>query len=267
MNNLGIIAGSGDFPLLVAKGARSMGHKQIVVAALIGETKKDIEMLADIVVWIELNQLKEIVHCFKKNGCTSVAFAGQITPTKLFSQLKLDLRLAEAMVNVEYRGAGPYFGKIAKELAIDGINIIDSTSFVKDHLARAGVMTKNKPSKELQGDIEKGYQLAKQIAEYGIGKTLVMKEGTLVSVEAIEGTNKTIERAGELAGSDTIVFKVAGSTAEKKLSIPVVGIETIKVMKDAKASVLVLDKLSTIMLNLKEVVKFSEQNNIAIVGM
>ena len=87
MNNLGIIAGSGDFPLLVAKGARRMGTKQIVVAALIGETKKDIEMLVDIVVWIELDQLKEIVHCFKKNGCTSVAFAGQITPTKLFSSI------------------------------------------------------------------------------------------------------------------------------------------------------------------------------------
>jgi len=267
MNNLGLIAGSGDFPLLVAKGARRMGTKQIVVAALIGETKRKIEMLADIVVWIELNQLKEIVHCFKKNGCTSVAMAGQITPTKLFSQLKLDLRLAQEMVNVEYRGAGPYFGKIAKELANDGIKIIDPTTFVKDHLAIDGVMTKNHPDKKLQNDIEKGYQLAKQIAEYDIGKTLVMKEGTIVSIEAIEGTNKTIQRAGELAGSDTIVFKVASSKNGNKLGIPVVGIETIKVMKEAKASVLVLDKFSTIMLNLKEVVNFSEQNNIAIVGM
>jgi hypothetical protein len=267
MKHLGIIAGSGDFPLLVAKGARKAGVERIVVAALIGETHKNIEMLADIVVWIQLGQLGKIIHCFKNNGCDSVVMAGQITPTKLFSNLKFDLRMARLMARVKFRGAAPLFGTIADELAKDGITIIDSSTFVKDHLAVSGCMTRKKPTRAQQGDIHKGRELARAIADLDIGQTLVMKEGSVVAVEAIEGTNQTIRRAGKLAGPGTIVIKVSKSRQDLRFDIPVIGTQTIRIMNHSDARVLVLDKGGAIMLNMPEVIALADECGISIIGM
>lgn len=267
MKNLGIIAGSGEFPLLVAQGARKSGVEQIVVAALIGETKKEIEMLADVVMWIEIGQLSKMIHFFKKNDCESVVMSGQITPTKLFSILKLDLRMAKLMARVKFRGAAPLFGTIAEELEKDGLNIINSSTFIQDHLSTEGCMTKAKPSKEQMVDIQKGWELARSVADLDIGQTLVMKEGSVVAVEAIEGTNQTIQRAGVLSGPGTIVVKVSKSNQDQRFDIPVIGIETLKVMKDSGAKVLVLDKGGAIMLNKPEVIKAADAFGIAIIAL
>ncbi|EKD28679.1 MAG: hypothetical protein ACD_79C00249G0016 [uncultured bacterium] len=267
MKNLGIIAGSGDFPILVAEGARKCGIEQIVVAALIGETKKEIEFVADVVVWIEIGQLNEVIHCFKTNGCESVVMAGQITPTKLFSKLKLDLRMAQVLARVKFRGAAPLFGSIAEELEKDGLKIMDSSTFVKPHMAIEGCMTKIKPTEEQMIDIKKGRMLARAIADLDIGQTIVMKEGAVVAVEAIEGTNQTIMRAGQLAGPGAIVIKVMKSGHDFRFDIPVIGKETLKVMKDAGAKILVLDKDGAIMINMEQVLKISDDYGISIVGM
>jgi DUF1009 family protein len=267
MNNLGIIAGSGDFPLLVAEGAKRAGIKQVVTAALLGETKKEIEDIADVVMWIEIGQLSQMIHFFKKNGAESVVMAGQIKPTKLFSKLKLDLRMAEIMKNLKFRGAEPIFGTIANELAKDGLTILDSSLFIKEHLSEKGCMTHHKPTSDQEIDILKGRKLARAIADLDIGQTIVMKEGAVVAVEAIEGTNQTILRAGALAGAGTIVVKVPKSTQDLRFDIPVVGTETIRVMKEAGAAVLALDCGGAIMLNKAEVIRASNNAGIVIVGM
>lgn len=267
MKTLGIIAGSGDFPLFIAKGARQSGVEKVVVAALVGETKKEIEMLADVVVWIEIGQLTKMIHFFKNNGCESVVMAGQITPTKLFSKLKLDLRMAKLMMRVKFRGAAPLFGSIAEEIEKDGLKIINSNIFIKDQLATKGCMTKTEPTKEQLIDIQKGYELARAVADLDIGQTIVMKEGSVVAVEAIEGTNQTIQRAGVLSGQGTIVIKVPKTKQDQRFDIPVVGSETIKIMNDAGAKVLVLIKDGAIILNKKEVISFADSMGISIVGI
>ena len=267
MKNLGIIAGNGEFPLLVAQGARKSGVEQIVVAALIGETKKEIEMFADVVMWIEIGQLSKMIHFFKKNNCESVVMAEQITPTKLFSILKLDLRMAKVMARVKFRGAAPLFGTIAEELEKDGLTLINSSKFIEDHMSTEGCMTKTAPTKDQMVDVKKGWQLARAIADMDIGQTLVMKEGSVVAVEAIEGTNQTIQRAGVLSGPGTIVVKVSKSNQDQRFDIPVIGNETLKVMKEAGARILVLDKGGAIMLNKPEVIKTADVLGIAIIGL
>ncbi|MBN2145534.1 MAG: UDP-2,3-diacylglucosamine diphosphatase LpxI [Candidatus Aureabacteria bacterium] len=267
MKNLGLIAGNGDFPLLVAKGAKQSGVKQIVVAAILGETDESIEVLADVVVWVEVGQLSQMIHFFKKNGCDSIVMAGQITPLKLYSKLKLDLRMAKLMSSVKFRGAAPLLGTIAEELAKDGLNIIDSTTFVKDHLADKGCMTEKKPNPAQLKEIEKGRQLAKSIADLDIGQTLVMKEGSVVAVEAIEGTNETIKRAGLLAGAGIIVLKVSKTKQDKRFDIPVIGIETIKVLHEAGAAILAVDHDGAIMLNKPDVIRLSNELGIILFGM
>ena len=218
-------------------------------------------------MWIEIGQLSKMIHFFKKNECESVVMAGQITPTKLFSKLKLDLRMAQIMARVKFRGAAPLFGTIAEELEKDGLKIINSSLFIQNHLSTEGVMTQNQPTPEQMVDVKKGWQLARAIADLDVGQTIVMKEGAVVAVEAIEGTNQTIVRAGQLSGPGTIVVKVSKTHQDQRFDIPVVGIETLKIMKDAGAKVLVLDKGGAIMLNKPEVLGMADSLGIAVVGV
>lgn len=266
MKNLGIIAGSGDFPIIVAEGAKRVGVEKIVVAAIIGETDKAIERVADVVVWINLGQLNEMIHCFKANGSESVVMAGQITPTKLFAKLKLDLRMTEIMSQVAFRGAEPLFGKIAEELAKDGLQIIDSTEFVVDQLAEDRVMTTVSPDESEEKDIQKGRELARSIADLDIGQTIIIKDRVVVAVEAIEGTNETIRRAGQLAGPGTIVIKVSKSKQDKRFDMPVVGMETLQVMQESGAKILALDSGGAIMINKQEMLSFCDSNGIVVAG-
>jgi len=266
MEKLGIIAGNGDYPLLVAQGARKSGVKRIVVAALIGETKREIEAYSDVVCWIEVGQLGKLISFFKKNDITNVIMAGQVTPTRLFGRLKLDLRMVKLLAKIKMRGAEPIFSTIASELSSFGINLIDSSMFMKEQLAHEGIMSGGRIARKFLKDIKFGIGIAKAIANMDIGQTVVVKDKTIVAVEGIEGTDATIERAGELAGKDCVVIKVSKKNQDMRFDLPVIGMKTINIMEKTKARVLAVEAAKTIILNKSSVLEKANELGIIIYG-
>lgn len=266
MKTLGVIAGNGDFPLLVVNEARQQGVGKVVVVALVGETKEEIESLADVIVWVEIGQLEKVIHAFKTNGCSQVIMAGQVTPVKLYTHLKLDLRMAEVLKRTPLLGAEPIFSGIAEEMEKDGLSLLDSSVFIQNHLATEGLMTQRAPSPAEERDIILGRKLARSLADLDIGQTIVLKMGTIVAVEAIEGTNHTIRRAGQLAGPGTVIVKVTKSKQDRRFDLPVIGEETLKTMKESGATVLALDAKGAIMVDKARVIELADSLGITIKG-
>jgi UDP-2,3-diacylglucosamine hydrolase len=266
-DSIGIIAGNGDYPLLVAKGARSSGVRKIVTAALVGETKKEMEELSDVVCWIEIGQLGKLISFFKKNDITQVIMAGQVTPVRLFGRLKLDLRMVKVLAKIAMRGAEPIFSTMADELQKDGISLIDSSLFMKDQMADPGLMTKGRMKQSFSSDITFGASIARSIADIDIGQTIVVKDRAVVAVEAIEGTDATIQRAGALAGKDTVVIKLSKRKQDMRFDLPVVGMKTLETMKESEAKVLAVDAGKTIMLGKKDFISLADELGIHVYGI
>jgi len=267
IDNLGIIAGNGDYPILVAKGARKSGIKRIITAALIGETKKEIESVSDVVCWIEIGQLEKLILFFKKNDISQVIMAGQITPTRLFGRLKLDLRMIKLLAKIKMKGAEPIFSTVARELSKDGIELMDSSVFLKDQLAHKGLMTGKKIEKKYLKDIEFGVKIAKAVADLDIGQTIVVKEKAIIAVEAIEGTDATIKRASQLAGSDVVVIKVGKKKQDMRFDIPIVGLKTLEIMKEAGAKVLAVEAGKSLILDKLRFLEEARLSGIHIYGI
>ena len=267
IENLGIIAGNGDYPLFVAKGARDSGVKKIVTAALIGETRKEIESFCDVVCWIEVGQLNKLIKFFRKNEISQVIMAGQVTPVRLFGRLKLDLRMVKLLAKIKMRGAEPIFSTVAEELQKDGIELIDSSLYMKDQLADPGLMTGGRLSSDHKRDIKFGMRIARSIADLDIGQTIVVKDRTVVAVEAIEGTDATIERSALLAGKDIIIIKVSKKKQDMRFDLPVVGMRTLEVMQGSHACVLTVEAGKTLILDKENFIQKARSAGIHIYGV
>ena len=273
---LGLIAGNGTFPLLVLKAARARGM-DVVVAAIKEETSPDVEHLgARSVHWMSLGELSKLIQTFKAEGIEKAVMAGQVKHKQIFSSIKPDWRLAKLLFSLRSRNTDALIGAVAKVLADEGIDLVNSTSLLEPLLAQAGVLTQRAPNDEEQTDITYGRAVAHHVARFDIGQTVVIAGAACIAVEAMEGTDACILRAGELmraagSGPSTLsraltVVKVAKPNQDMRFDVPVIGLKTIETMKQAGATCLAIDAGKCLLLDGDAVMQAANSAGIAIVA-
>lgn len=268
MEPLGIIAGNGDFPLILARQARRQGLR-VVAAAFEGETKQEIADCVDELIWVRLGQLNKLSEAFTSRQVTRAVMAGGITPANLFKNLSLDLRMIAVAARLKVRNAETIFGAIADELGKDGVALCDPRPFLGEFVPAPGNLTRNKPDKEQMADIEFGRGIAKEVSRLDIGQTVVVKKGTVLAVEGFEGTDACIRRGGELAGEKggAVVVKVSKPNHDFRFDIPCVGLTTIESCRAGKIEVLAMEAGKTLLLGRDEVIATAQKAGIAIVAL
>jgi len=272
---LGLIAGNGTFPFLVLNAARAQGF-DVVVAAIKEEAFPEIETKgAAAVHWLSLGELSKLIDTFKAEGVTRAVMAGQVKHKQIFSSIKPDWRLAKLLLSLGTRNTDSLLGAVAKVLADEGIMLENSTALLEPLLAKAGVLTKRAPTEQERKNIEYGRAVARHFAQYDVGQTVVIAENACVAVEAMEGTDATIARAGEimrsLEGDSTLsraltVVKIAKPNQDMRFDVPVVGVKTIDVMRQAGASCLALDAGRCLLLDGQAVVQAADLADISILA-
>ncbi len=261
----GLIAGNGNFPFLVLEGAKKAGES-LAVVAIKEETEKRIEELADNFAWVGIGQLGKMISFFKNSGVSKVMMAGQVKHVQLFSGVVPDVRMLKMLWNLPRRNTDSLIGGIASELEKDGIELIDSTYFLSDHLAPKGVLTKRSPNDIEMENVEYGLHIAGEIARLDLGQTIVVRAKACVAIEAMEGTDATILRAGTLANGKLTVVKVAKPDQDMRFDVPVVGPPTIRVMAEAGATCISITAGKTLIISRKEMLAEADKNKIAIIG-
>jgi DUF1009 family protein len=261
----GLIAGNGQFPFLVVEGARKQGVS-LAIAAIKEETDKRIDEVADDVMWIGIGQLGKMISYFKARGVTKTIMAGQVKHVQIFSGSLPDVRMLKMLWNLPRRNTDALIGGVAGELASEGIELVDSTYFLQDHLAPTGILTKREPTEIERGNVEYGLHIADEIARLDLGQTIVLRAKACVAIEAMEGTDATIRRAGELANGKLTVVKVAKPDQDMRFDVPVVGVPTIETMIAAGATCLSITAGKTLIFDRDEMLALANKNNICIVG-
>ncbi|MBA2736455.1 MAG: UDP-2,3-diacylglucosamine diphosphatase LpxI [Pyrinomonadaceae bacterium] len=262
----GLIAGNGNFPFLVVEGAREQGASLSVVA-IKEETDKRIEEVAEKVVWVGIGQLGKMISFFKKEVVTKVIMAGQVKHVQIFSGSLPDVRMLKMLWNLPRRNTDALIGGIADELAKEGIELIDSTYFMQEYLAREGVLSQRKPNEIETGNIEYGLYIANEIARLDLGQTIVVRAKACVAVEAMEGTDACVERAGKLANGKLTVVKVAKPNQDMRFDVPVVGVPTVETMIRAGATCLSVTAGKTLIFDKEKMLNLADDNKIAVVAV
>ncbi len=266
---IGIIAGSGDFPLILARSIRHTCDSTIVAAAFDGETSLEIESLADAVEWVKVGQLNKLINVFTSRGITRAIMAGGIAPSNLFKDLRLDLRAMTAIARLKERNAETIFGAVVEEMGKDGVELLDPRPFLGENVPAPGILTKRKPDEEQQQDIAFGLRIAKEVSRLDIGQTVVVKKGTVLAVEGLEGTDRCMTRGGKLAGEKggAVVIKVAKPNHDFRFDIPCVGLRTVETAAQVKISVLAMEAGRTLLLNREKVLAAANQAGLRIVAV
>lgn len=266
MKKLGLIAGNGRFPLIFAEEARRAGYHVTAVAHR-GETEAAIEKAADELTWVYVGQLGKIISSFRSAGVTEAVMAGGIRKVKLFGNFRPDLRGARFLAKIKSREDDALLRGIADELAADGIRILPSTLCLPQILAPAGVLTKRSPRPEEWEDMRLGFRTAKEIGRLGIGQTVAIKKQVVLAVEAVEGTDAAILRAGGLAKAGFVVVKVSKPHQDLRFDVPAAGLHTIERLREAHGSALALEAGKTILLEKDALLERADACGISVVGM
>ena len=247
---LGLIAGNGKFPFLVLEAARAQGN-DVVVIAIKEETFPEIENHGAAVHWLSLGELSKLIDTFKREGVTRAIMAGQVKHKQIFSAIRPDWRMAKLLLSLATRNTDSLLGAVSKVLADEGITLESSTAFLEPLLAKPGVLTRRAPADQESKNIAYGRAVAHHLAQHDIGQTVVIAESACVAVEAMEGTDATIERAGQIMRSlhgdastlnrSLTVVKIAKPNQDMRFDVPVIGVKTIEVMQAAGATCLAID--------------------------
>lgn len=275
----GLIAGNGRFPFLVAEGAKRAGAS-LSIAAIREETDPQIERLAEAVTWVGIGQLGKMIRFFKDQGVEQAIMAGQVKHVQIFSRAVPDARMLKMLLKLPRRNTRSLIGAVADELALEGIQLIDSTYFLRDSLPKAGPLTKRKPDTRERQDIEYGLEIAQELARLDLGQTIVVRGKACIAIEAMEGTDETIRRAGQLTRAEKVrgkmlsltsgqltVVKVAKPDQDMRFDVPVVGVPTIESMFEGGATCLCISAGKTLMFDPEEMVSLADENRIAIVAV
>lgn len=275
---LGLIAGNGRFPFLLLEAARAHGE-EVVVAAIQEETDPEIDDRAKAdpgvrVHWLSLGELSRLIETFQREGVSKAVMAGQVRHKQIFSSIRPDWRLAKLLLSLRTRNTDMLLGAVAKVLADEGIELVSSTSYLEPMLAQPGVLTARAPSEQEQRDIEYGREVAQAIAAYDIGQTVVIAAQACVAIEAMEGTDAAIERAGALMRTleeeaSTLeraltVVKVAKPKQDMRFDVPVIGVRTIETMQAARATCLSIEAHRTLIFDRESVIAHANSAGIAI---
>ncbi len=264
---MGIVAGGGQFPLLCAKKAAEKGLEPVVVAHK-GETDPLIQEHAAKTKWIHLGQLGKLISFFKKHGVRQVLFAGTITKTRIFRDIRPDFRAISLWRQMDGHLDDGILRGVADELSKDGLEVIPSTALMDNLVTPVGIMTRRKPSKDEMRDVQFGVELAKQIGALDIGQCIVVKDRTVLAVEAIEGTDATIRRGGELGGSkDVCVIKICKPNQDLRFDLPSIGIQTVETMQETGASCLAVEAGRSLFFDREDAIRLADRYSITIIGL
>ncbi|MEW6659274.1 MAG: UDP-2,3-diacylglucosamine diphosphatase LpxI [Thermodesulfobacteriota bacterium] len=264
--NIGLIAGKGQFPLLFAEAARNQGF-QVIAVAHRDETDPALASLVHRCHWIYVGQLGKIIRIFKKEGVSRAVMAGGITRGRLFRHFRPDFRALSLIRRVGGGQDDRLLRAVAAELEGEGIQIAPSTLFMEEILASPGQLSRRAPTPAEHQDIDFGFRLAKEIGRLDIGQCVVVRRQVVVALEAIEGTDATIRRGGLLAGAGTVVVKVSKPNQDLRFDVPAVGRETIQAMAEVKAAALAVEAGKSLMFNMAEMLKEADRAGIAVWGV
>jgi hypothetical protein len=269
MSSIGLVAGNGRFPFLVLEGARALGY-DVTVIAIKEEAFPELEQAAGDaraeLHWVSLGHLGRCIKLLKAAGVTRAVMAGQVKHVKIFSGIVPDLTLLSVLSRLKARNTDALISAVADVLRDHGIELLDSTTFLSPLLARAGVLTARAPTDAERADLAFGYVMADGIAAMDIGQTIAVKDRAVVAVEAMEGTDETVLRAGQLAGPGVRIIKVAKPNQDMRFDVPVVGVATIEVMRRAGASALSVDAGRTLIMDGDAVLSAADNAGIAVVA-
>jgi UDP-2,3-diacylglucosamine hydrolase len=260
----GLIAGNGDFPFLVLEGARSRGIEMAVIA-IREEASPALERQAKRLHWISLGELSRGIELLHREGVKRAVMAGQVKHSKIFSSIRPDWRLAKLLLSLPAKNTDSLIGAIARVLEEEGIELVDSTKFLGPLLPQEGILTQRSPDQTESADIAYGRNVARQIAALDLGQTVVVRDRACVAIEAMEGTDETIERAARITGGQRlVVVKVSKPRQDMRFDVPVVGVKTIEVMSRSNATALAIDAGRTLLFERDRLIDRADQAGIAI---
>ena len=262
---LGIIAGNGVYPRLLADSARKAGVQKIIAAAFTDETDPALTQHVDLIEWMRVGQLNRLLKFFREQNIHHAIMAGQIAPKNLFD-LHPDWKALLVLAKLKQRNAESIFAAIADELAKIDVDLLPATTFLEDSLASAGLIAGPRLSRREEDDVDFGWKIAKEIAGLDIGQTVIVRNGTIVAVEALEGTNDAIKRGGALARKGAVMVKVAKSNQDMRFDVPVIGVETIRVAAEVKLRVIAVAAERTLLLERDAIVDLAHRSKISIVA-
>jgi len=265
-DNIGIIAGGGQFPLLFIEAAHKAGRRVVVVAHK-GETDEDVVQAADAVCWVKLGQLGKLISFFKKEGVGETVFLGTITKTQIFRDILPDLKGISLWNKIDRKQDDAILRAIAETLEAEGIKVLESTLYLRHLLFPSGVISKKKPSKKQRRDIEFGWQNARAIGRLDIGQCVVVRNCTVLAVEAIEGTDATIMRGGALAKEKAVVVKVKKPGQDFRFDLPATGLTTIRSLQRVKGAVLAVEAGQSLLFDRELMVEEANKAGIVVVGV
>jgi DUF1009 family protein len=263
---LGLIAGNGRFPFLAAAGARRAGRR-VVALALREETAPELEREVDEMHWISLGELGRGIEILQRAGAREAVMAGQVQHRQIFSDIVPDLKLLGVLARLAFRNTDSLIGGVADALAREGITLLPSVAFLADQLAVAGPMTRRRPDADERRDIDYGEGVARALAGMDLGQTAVVKGRAAVALEAMEGTDETIRRAGRIAGPGTTVVKVSKPKQDMRFDVPVVGQGTLDAMREAGSRVLAIDAGRTLLLDRPAFLERADSERVAVFGL
>ena len=262
---LGIIAGNGVYPRLLADAARKAGVRRIIAAAFSDETDPALTQHVDLIEWMRVGQLSRLLKFFREQKVHHAIMAGQIAPKNLFD-LRPDWKALLVLAKLKQRNAESIFAAIADELAKIDVDLMPATTFLEDSIAPAGLIAGPKLTRREKEDVAYGWKIAREIACLDIGQTVIVKSGTILAVEAFEGTNDAIKRGGALARKSAVMIKVAKPNQDMSIDVPVIGVETIRVAAEVKLRVIAVEAHKTLLLERDTIVDLAEREKISIVA-
>lgn len=263
---LGLIAGNGRFPFLVAREARRQGRR-VVAVAIREEAAPEIEAEADETHWVSVGQLGRCLDVLKRAGVTEAVMAGQVKHRRIFSDIVPDLKLMGVLAKLAFKNTDSLIGGVADALEGEGVRLVSSTGLLGSHLATEGPMTRRKPSAVERRDMAYGVGVARALTAVDVGQTVVVKDRAAVAVEAMEGTDEVIRRAGSLAGPGCVVVKLAKPKQDPRFDVPVVGLDTLEAMKAAGASILAIEAGKTLMIDKRDLLIRADGQGLGVYGV
>ena len=264
-DTFGIIAGNGVYPKELALAARRAGVKKIVVAAFTNETDPALTEHADTIDWLRVGQLARLLKYFRQHDVRQAVMAGQIAPRNLFD-LHPDWKALLLLARLKQRNAESIFGAIATELENAGTELLPATTFLESALVTQGLFAGPNLSRRQQTDIDMGWKVAKEIGRLNVGQTVIVKNGTVLAIEGLDGTNETIRRGGRLAGTGAIMIKVSKPNQDMRFDVPVIGLETVRVAEEAHLGAIALEAGRTLLLEKSKILEQADRSRISILG-
>jgi DUF1009 family protein len=265
-STLGIIAGNGAYPGLVADAARAAGVKKICAVAFENETDPALRDKVDRIEWVRVGQLSRVLNFFRDQKIHDAIMAGQIAPKNLFD-LRPDWKALLLLAKLKRRNAETIFAAIAGELAQIEVQLLPAMTFLDGHVAGVGRIAGPKLSRREEEDVAFGWNIAKEIARLDIGQTVVVKNGTVLAVEGFDGTDETLRRGGRLARKGAVVVKVAKVKQDLRFDVPVIGSETVRIGAASKVRVIAVEAGTTLLLEKEELIEEANRLNVSIVGL